>query len=75
LNIQYCLPSCNQTHQKQEQINQFSAESISRQTNQEMSRNKTLISFWSKLKVGYDSFQTEAKELNFKIDEKGNYTF
>jgi murein L,D-transpeptidase YafK len=37
--------------------------------------NKSLISFWSKLKVGYDSFINESKELNFKIDEKGNYTF
>ena len=37
--------------------------------------NKDLIDFWSNIKKGYDLFQNNKKELNIKIDAKGNYIF
>ncbi len=39
-------------------------------------KNSTgLIQFWINLKSGYDKFQKEHKELNIKVDTKGNYLF
>ncbi|PTY40523.1 L,D-transpeptidase family protein [Brachyspira hampsonii] len=37
--------------------------------------DESLINFWSNLKKGYDIFQKTKKELNIKIDSKGNYIF
>ncbi|ASJ22657.1 hypothetical protein BHAMNSH16_13790 [Brachyspira hampsonii] len=37
--------------------------------------DESLINFWSNLKKGYDIFQKTKKELNIKIDSKGNYVF
>ena len=36
---------------------------------------KELIDFWQNLKVGYDKFTKEGKELNIKTDNNGNYLF
>ena len=37
--------------------------------------NKALIRFWSNLKVGYDSFSKEKKELKVSVLRNGDYTF
>lgn len=37
--------------------------------------NKELISFWDNLKVGYDNFNKDSKELNIKVTENGDYTY
>lgn len=37
--------------------------------------NKSLISFWSNLKAGYDQFEQEHKELVFSIGVNGDYIF
>ncbi len=37
--------------------------------------NKALISFWDNLKTGYDKFIKDAKELNIKVTENGNYAY
>jgi murein L,D-transpeptidase YafK len=37
--------------------------------------NKELIEFWSNLKIGYDRFVKENKELKILVDPKGDYTF
>lgn len=34
-----------------------------------------LLLFWDELKIGYDKFNQEHKELKIKISEKGNYQF
>jgi murein L,D-transpeptidase YafK len=34
-----------------------------------------LSAFWNNLKVGHDKFLSDQKELDIKIDEKGNYKF
>jgi len=34
-----------------------------------------LIDFWTNLKVGYDAFENDKKELNFSINDAGNYVF
>ncbi len=51
-------------------------------TNQNMSTyranykdSKELISFWDNLKIGYDKFVNDSKELNIKITENGDYTY
>ncbi len=37
--------------------------------------NKELISFWDNLKIGYDKFVKNSKELNIKVTENGDYTY
>ena len=37
--------------------------------------NKELISFWDNLKIGYDKFVKDSRELNIKVTENGNYTY
>jgi len=37
--------------------------------------NKVLTSFWDNIKIGYDKFHKEKKELNIKVSEKGDYVF
>lgn len=37
--------------------------------------NKALISFWNNLKMGYDMFMNDQKELNIKVAENGDYTY
>lgn len=37
--------------------------------------NKELISFWDNLKIGYDKFVKDSKELNIKVSENGDYTY
>ena len=37
--------------------------------------NKELISFWDNLKIGYDKFIKDSKELNIKVTENGDYTY
>lgn len=37
--------------------------------------NKELISFWDNLKIGYDKFIKDSKELNIKVAENGDYTY
>ena len=37
--------------------------------------NKTLISFWNNLKIGFDMFMNDQKELNIKVAENGDYTY
>jgi murein L,D-transpeptidase YafK len=37
--------------------------------------NKELISFWDNLKIGYDKFVKDSKELNIKVTENGDYTY
>ena len=37
-------------------------------------KNKN-VNFWTKLKIGYDIFNKENKELNYSIDKYGNYNF
>ena len=37
--------------------------------------DESLINFWLNIKKGYDIFQTTKKELNIKVDSKGNYVF
>lgn len=39
------------------------------------SSNKTLLHFWSKLKVGYDVFEANHQELKFTVDKTGDYCF
>ena len=39
------------------------------------SSNKTLLHFWSKLKVGYDTFESNHQELNYSVDKSGDYSF
>lgn len=34
-----------------------------------------LLSFWSNLKVGYDKFVSDKKELSVKVTARGDYTF
>ena len=35
--------------------------------------NNELIKFWKNLKTGYDLFQLNKEELNFQINNQGNY--
>ncbi|MDR1555302.1 MAG: L,D-transpeptidase family protein [Campylobacteraceae bacterium] len=37
--------------------------------------DKELISFWQNLKIGYDKFSSEKKELKFKAKKDGSYLF
>ena len=37
--------------------------------------NKELISFWDNLKIGYDKFVKDSKELNIKVTANGDYTY
>jgi murein L,D-transpeptidase YafK len=37
--------------------------------------SEKLIKFWTNLKSGYDKFQNDNKDLNIKVDTKGNYLF
>ncbi len=37
--------------------------------------NPELISFWENLKIGYDQFISDPKELNFKVEQNGDYKF
>lgn len=37
--------------------------------------NKELISFWDNLKIGFDKFVKDSKELNIKVAENGDYTY
>lgn len=37
--------------------------------------NKGLVEFWTNLKIGYDKFTKEKRELNFKINSNGDYLF
>ncbi len=37
--------------------------------------DESLVNFWSNIKKGYDIFQKTKKELNIKVDSKGNYVF
>jgi murein L,D-transpeptidase YafK len=37
--------------------------------------NKELISFWDNLKIGYDKFIKDSKELNINVTENGDYTY
>ncbi len=37
--------------------------------------NTELLSFWKTLKLGYDKFSKDNKELNFSVSESGNYIF
>lgn len=37
--------------------------------------NKELISFWDNLKIGYDKFFKDSKELTIKVTENGDYSF
>ena len=37
--------------------------------------NKDLISFWANLKIGYDKFIKEKKELKIKVAENGDYLY
>jgi murein L,D-transpeptidase YafK len=39
------------------------------------STNKTLLLFWSKLKVGYDAFEANHQELKFTVNKAGDYCF
>lgn len=37
--------------------------------------NKEVISFWDNLKIGYDKFIKDSKELNIKVTENGDYIY
>lgn len=37
--------------------------------------NKELIAFWTNLKIGYDMFNLDKKELDFNINSTGDYVF
>jgi len=37
--------------------------------------NTELTSFWDNMKIGYDRFMKDKKELNIKVTENGNYTY
>lgn len=37
--------------------------------------NKELILFWDNLKIGYDKFVQDSKELNIKVTANGDYTY
>jgi len=37
--------------------------------------NKDLTSFWDNLKIGYDKFIKDQKELNIKVTKNGDYTY
>lgn len=37
--------------------------------------NKELISFWENLKIGYDQFISDPKELKFQVEQNGDYKF
>jgi len=37
--------------------------------------NKELLSFWDNLKTGHDKFFKHLKELNIKVNEKGDYSY
>lgn len=37
--------------------------------------DKALISFWENLKIGYDKFIKDTKELNVKVKDNGDYTY
>lgn len=39
------------------------------------SNHKNLVGFWDNLKIGYEKFEKNKKELSFKTDVKGNYVF
>jgi len=38
-------------------------------------QNQELIDFWTNLKVGYDKFVTDKKELNISFNENGDYKY
>jgi len=42
---------------------------------QQYADNKDLIEFWENLKIGYDLFTSNQKELNFSINTEGFYIF
>lgn len=49
-----------------------------RMTSENMTTNKIYpqwADFWNNLKIGYDKFEKEKKELKISVDKKGNYTF
>lgn len=37
--------------------------------------NKELILFWDNLKIGYDKFVKNWKELNIRVADNGDYTY
>lgn len=37
--------------------------------------SKELLTFWDNLKMGYDKFILDSKELNIKVAEQGDYTY
>ena len=37
--------------------------------------NKELTEFWDNIKIGYDKFMKDKKELNIKVSENGDYTY
>jgi murein L,D-transpeptidase YafK len=37
--------------------------------------NQELIDFWQNLKIGYDKFMADTKELKAGVDAKGDYQF
>jgi murein L,D-transpeptidase YafK len=37
--------------------------------------NRELVDFWRNLKIGYDKFMTDTRELKAGIDAKGDYNF
>jgi murein L,D-transpeptidase YafK len=39
------------------------------------SSNDLLLAFWNNLKVGYDKFEVDLKELKITVDSKGDYQF
>ena len=42
---------------------------------EEYKDNQGLIDFWSNLKVGYDKFTSDKKELRYSFGENGDYTY
>ena len=51
-------------------------------TDQNLSKYKTkyknnneLTAFWDNIKIGYDKFMKDKKELNINIARNGDYTF
>jgi len=39
------------------------------------STNTTLVNFWKNIKEGYDIFNNEKKEINFSVNQAGDYVF
>ncbi|HQJ89598.1 MAG TPA: hypothetical protein PLB70_03185, partial [Paludibacteraceae bacterium] len=42
---------------------------------QKYGKQSYIASFWKNIKIGHDKFMNNKKEVNFKIDNNGDYKF